>query len=154
MALPAIMQLVGEAEAAGILPVAAIHHVTERGGALPRIVVEPDPPPGLDIDHGDLLARAQIIDGLGAFARRHPVGDAAAIAAAVKAEHQAGLFRRAAMDEGIDAKGAVGADQSRIAALEEFEIRPPHQRAIAENPEIAAALMDFVLIRRARKSRR
>ena len=39
--------------------------------------------------------------------------DAAAGAAAVESEHQAGLLRRAAMDERIDAERAVFADQPR-----------------------------------------
>ena len=62
---------------------------------------------GLAIDHGHLLARAQIGDGRRAFGGRHPKGDAAAGAAAIEAEHQAGPLRRAAMDEGIDAERAV-----------------------------------------------
>ena len=78
--------------------------------------------------------------------RRHPVGDAAAVAAAVEAEHQAGLFRRAAVDEGIDAERPVRADQPRRAALEEFEAGPPHQRAIGENPQVAAGLFDFFFV--------
>ena len=63
--------------------------------------------------------------------------DAAAGAAAVEAEHEARLFRRAAMDEGIDAERAMFADQPRRNLLDEFEARPPHQRAIAEDPEVA-----------------
>ena len=148
MALAAIMQLLGQAEPAGILLVAAIDHVAKRLHVLLRVVVEPDPAPGLAIDHGDLLARAQIVDGLGPLVGRHPVGDAAAIAAAVEAEHQPGLFRRAAMDEGIDAERAVGADQPGMAALKGVEARPPHQRAVAEDPEIAAILVGFGVHRR------
>ena len=135
MALAAIMQLFGEAEAACILFVAAIHHVAERLHVLPRIVVEPDPSPGFQIDHGHLLAGAQIVDGFGALFRSHPVSNAAAIAAAVEAQHQTGLFRRTAMHEGIDAERPMRPDQPGLPALQHFEPRPPHQRAIGEDPE-------------------
>ena len=143
VALAHKMQLPGKRQPAGILPVAAVDHVAERVHGLLRVVVEPDRAHGLAIDLGDLLARAQIIDGGAALCGRHPVGDAAAIAAAVEAEHQAGAFRGTAMDEGIDAKRPVGADQAGVAALEVFEAGPPHQRAVGENPQVLAALVDF-----------
>ncbi|MEI9925081.1 MAG: hypothetical protein WDN50_17550 [Bradyrhizobium sp.] len=40
------------------------------------------------------------------------------------------------------------ADQSRRNLLEEVEARPPHQRAIAENPEVAAdrSVSDEILV--------
>ena len=57
---------------------------------------------------------AQIGDGVGALRRRDAEGDAAAGAAAVEAEHEAGTFRRAAMHEGIDAERAMRADQPRV----------------------------------------
>ena len=142
VALAHEMQLALGRQAAGILAVAAVDHVTERGHAALRVVVEPDRPPGLAIDARDLLARAQVIDGGGPFGRRDAIGDAAAIAAAVETEHQAGLFRRAAMHEGIDAKRAVRADQPRVPPLQEVEAGPPHQRAIAEHPEVLAAVLD------------
>ena len=65
-----------------------------------------------------------------------PEGDAAAGAAAVEAEHEAGLFRRSAMVEGIDAQRAVLADQPRGDLFDVLETRPPHQRTVAEHPEI------------------
>ena len=68
---------------------------------------------------------------------RDPERDAAAGAAAVEPEHQARLFRRAAMDEGIDAERAVFANQPRRDPFDEFEAGAPHQRAIAEHPEVA-----------------
>ena len=135
------MQLLGQAEAAGILLMAAIHYIAERLDVLPRVVVKPDAPPGLQIDHGDLLAGAEVFDRLSALFRRYPVGDAAAIAAAIETEHQTGLFRRAAVNEGIHAQRAVGADQARLAAFQNIEPRTPHQRSIAENPEFTGALM-------------
>ena len=80
-----------------------------------------------------------------ALVGRNAVGDAAAIAAAVEAEHQAGLLRRAAMHEGIDAERAVGADQPGVAALEEVEARPPHQRSVGEDPKISPSLRDCLM---------
>ena len=112
-------------------------NVAQRGHVLARVVVEPDPPPGFQIDHGDLLAGTQVVDGLGPFVGRHPVGDAAAIAAAVEAEHQSRLFRRAAVHEGIDAQRPVRPDKTGLAALKDVKSRTPHQRTIGENPEIA-----------------
>ena len=58
-------------------------------------------------------------------------------AAVIESEHQARAFRGAAMHEGIDAERAMGADQPRLHAFDKVEARPPHQRAIAEHPEIA-----------------
>src|SRR5674476_523417 len=78
--------------------------------------------------------------------RNGPAGCAAATAAGMAgggAEHQAGPFRRAAMDEGIDAERSVGADQPGIAPLEGVESRPPHQRSVGENPQAFAALFEI-----------
>jgi hypothetical protein len=69
--------------------------------------------------------------------------NAAAGAAAVEPEHQAGFFRRPAMIERINAERAVLADQPRRDLLEELEARPPHQRAIAEHPEVAFGRFRF-----------
>ena len=109
-ALPHEMQLPLQRQAAGILPVTAIDHVAERVHASLRVVVQPDGAPGLAIDEGDLLACAQIGDCFGALVARYPVRDSAAIAAAVEAEHQPGLFGRAAVDEGVDAERPVRPD--------------------------------------------
>ena len=72
-----------------------------------------------------------------ALSRRNAERDAAAGAAAVEPEHQAGLFRGAAMVERINAERTVLADQPRRNLFDEVEARPPHQRAIAEHPEVA-----------------
>ena len=92
---------------------------------------------------GGLLAAAQIVDGLVAQLGRDPEGDAAAGAAAVEPEHEAGLFRRAAMVERIDAERAMLADQPRRNLFDEVEARPPHQRAIAEHPEVVFGQFRF-----------
>ena len=70
-----------------------------------------------------------------------PIGDAAAHAAAIEPEHQAGPLRRTAMNEGIDAKRPVQADEPGRNPLDEGKARTPHQRAIAEYPEIAAFVL-------------
>ena len=111
MALADVAQLLLERQPPGILHMAAIDHVSQRADALPRLVVEPHRAHHLAIDGGDLFALAQIGDGVVAMLRRDPERDAAAGAAAIEPEHQAGLFRRAAMDEGVDAERAVFADQ-------------------------------------------
>src|SRR5690348_9533441 len=99
MTLPHVMKLLFEVEPAGILRMPAIYHVDERAHAPLRLAGEQHVAPGLAIDHGDLLARPQIGDGLVAQRARHAIGDPAAGAAAVEAEHEAGLLRRAAMHE-------------------------------------------------------
>ncbi|MDA9455816.1 hypothetical protein XI00_16525 [Bradyrhizobium sp. CCBAU 21359] len=142
MALDDMAVLLGEREAAGILHMAAVDDIGERGDALARIVLQPHRAHHLAIDRGDLLARPQIRDDLGAVLFSDTEGDAAAGAAAVEPEHQARLLRRAAMDEGIDAERPVLADQPRRDALLEVEARSPHQRAVAEHPEVARGCRD------------
>src|SRR5713226_2717169 len=115
----------------------AIDHVSQRADPLPGFVFKPDRTHHFAIDVGGLLAAAQIFHGAVALLRRDPERDAAAGAAAVEPEHEAGLFRGPAMVERIDAQRAVLADQPRRDLLDELEARPPHQRAIAEHPEIA-----------------
>src|SRR3974377_285609 len=126
VALPDIVQLLGDRESPGILPVAAVYHVAKSVHRLLRIVIEPDCAPRLAINQGDLLARPQIADRSFPFARCHPVGDAAAIAAAVEAQHQPGLFRRTAVMEGIDAEGPMRPDRAGVAPFQKIETRPPH----------------------------
>jgi len=64
VSLAGIMQLVGETQPSGILAMAAIDDVTKRMQALLRIIVDPNPAPGLAIDAGDLLPASQVIDRL------------------------------------------------------------------------------------------
>src|SRR5262245_43888585 len=136
VALAHVVQLLVERKPAGILWMAAVDHIAERGHRLfLACALEPDAPRGLAVDHCDLLARPQIRDRLLPPSRRHPEGDAAAGAAAVETEHEPGPLGRAPMHERIDAQRAMGADQLGIEALQEFEAGPPHQRAIAEDPE-------------------
>ena len=53
-----------------------------------------------------------------------------------KAEHQTRTLGRPAMVERIDAERPVGADQACFDPLQKLKARPPHQRAIAENPKV------------------
>ena len=64
MSLPGKMQLISKAELAGVLAMAAIDDVTERAYALLRVIVDPNPAPGLAIDAGDLFPAPQVIDSL------------------------------------------------------------------------------------------
>src|SRR6516165_10657823 len=130
-------ELFGERQPSGILHMATVDHIGKRADALPRLVLKPHRTRHLAVDRGDLFARTQVGYRRGAILLGDTKCDAAAGAAAVQPQHQAGLFRRSAMDEGIDAKRAVLADQPRRDALDEIEARPPYQRAIAEHPEVA-----------------
>jgi hypothetical protein len=47
------------------------------------------------------------------------------------------------MVERIDAERAMLADQPRRDLVEELEARPPHQRAIAEHPQVAFGQFGF-----------
>ena len=68
-----------------------------------------------------------------------PERDAAAGAAAIEAEHQPGLFRCSPVHKGVNAERAMLADQPGRHLLDELEPGPPHQRAIAEHPEVCGA---------------
>ena len=48
--LSRIVQSLSEAEPPGILPVAPVNHIAKRVHAFLRVVVEPNPAPGLAID--------------------------------------------------------------------------------------------------------
>src|SRR5260221_13117193 len=99
----------------------AIDHVSQRADPLPGFVFQPDRTHHLAIDVGGLLAAAQILHGVAAALGRDPKRNAAAGAAAVKPEHEAGFFRRPAMGERINAERAVPPRRPRRALLEELE---------------------------------
>ena len=130
------MDLALEIKASGILGVAAIDQEHHRHYIARWCRCERDPTQGFEVDGGHLLAFAQIRDGGIAVRRRHPIGDAAAGAAAVEAEHKAGLFRGAAMNEGVDTQRPVQTDEPRGDSFEVRKAWPPHQRPIAEYPKI------------------
>src|SRR6516162_6586073 len=66
------------------------------------------------------------------------IGPAAAGSAALEAEDEPRPGRAAPVMGGADAEGAVIALEQRRPRFDELEARPPHERAIGEDPEIAA----------------
>src|SRR3989337_1076069 len=90
-------------ELPGILRMPPVDEVAQRLELPARAVEQADWPHGLDIDVRDLLPLAQIGERQVAFVRGHAKHHAAARAALVEPEHKAGIFRRAAMMEGVDA---------------------------------------------------
>jgi hypothetical protein len=103
MTLAHKMDLMLNVEAPGILGMAAVDQEDQRRNITLRRRGKRDSTHGFEIHGGDLFAFAQVRDGGVAVGCRHPVGDAAAGAAAVEAKYEAGLFRRAAVNEGIHA---------------------------------------------------
>jgi hypothetical protein len=87
------------------------------------------------IDLGHQLALVEIAQHLGLALARDRQRAAAAGAAAVEAEHQPRPLLGAAMHPGIDAQGPVIAVQPRVHDRIVLEARPPHQRAIGEDPD-------------------
>lgn len=65
VSLTGVMQLLGEAQSSGILPMAAVDHVAKSVDTFLRVVVEPNPAPCLAIDRCDLFASTQIFDRFG-----------------------------------------------------------------------------------------
>src|SRR5215470_11637634 len=108
MALAHVMELLVERQTPGILRMAAVDHVADCAHCSLGLALEPDAPDTLAIHHGDLLACPQIRNRLGAQSSGDPICNAAAGAAVVKAEHQAGALCRPAVVERIDAEGAMG----------------------------------------------
>jgi hypothetical protein len=136
MSLPHEAQLLGERKPSGILDVATVDYIGERADPLPGFVFKPDRAHDFAIDIGGLLAAAQIVHGNAAQFRRDPERNAATGATAVEAEHKAGFFRSSAMVKRIHAQRAMLADQPRGHLLDKGEAGPPHQRPIAEHPQV------------------
>src|SRR5262249_49971912 len=66
----------------------------------------------------------------------HPVSNAATGSTPVETKHQARPLGCSAVDEGIDAQGAMSADEARLDPLDESKLRSPHQRAIGKHPQV------------------
>ncbi len=92
-----------EREPSRILRVGPVDDIAKGFERAGRAVEQADRPRRLDIDVGDLLARAEIGEGSVAAFRGNAVGDAAAGAALVEAEHEPRMLPRAAMVKGVDA---------------------------------------------------
>ena len=58
----------------------------------------------------------------------------------VETEHQTRALGRSTMDEGIDAKCPMRAQEPRLDPLREGKIRPPHQRTVGEHPEVFSSV--------------
>jgi hypothetical protein len=134
VALAHIVYQLGKRQPSGILHVAAIDGVAKRPHLPPGGIFQFDAPQGFEINRGDLLAPAQVRDGLFAIRGGDPIGNAAAHAAAIQSEHEARPLRRAAMNKRIDAQRPVQSIETRRHTFESIETGPPHQRPIAKNP--------------------
>ena len=90
------LKLLLQWQSAGILRVAMIHHVDKRlylFTALKFNIVQM-----FLVDHRGLLARPQILKGVGPDVFCHLIGHATAGAAIVQSEHETGTFLGAAMN--------------------------------------------------------
>ena len=136
MSLPYQMGLMLKIEASGILGMAAIDQEDE-GCHIARLRrSKRNATRGFNVNGGYLFAFPQIRDGGIAVRRCHPIGNAAAGAATVEAEHQAGLFRGTAVNVGIHTQRPVQPDEPRRDAFKIRETRPPHERSVTKNPKI------------------
>jgi hypothetical protein len=120
------------AELPGVLRMVAPDDVTPGGNATAG---NGDRQPFAPIDIGDQLAVVQVGEDLALLFGFDPERPAAARAAAIEAEHQARLLRRAAMDDRIDAQAAVIAVETSGRRFGVGKTRPPHQRAVGEDPD-------------------
>src|ERR1700737_707508 len=121
------MQLLGERQPAGILRMGMINHIHERWNLAPGVIEQRDAPYRFAVHFGYLFARPQIGDRPPPFRRANPIDDAATSTAAIQPKHEAGLFRRPAMDERVDAQGAVQPGKTSRNSVEGRETRPPDQ---------------------------
>src|SRR5437868_2061802 len=121
---------------------AAIDRVAERFDAAVRLPLKPDAANEFPVHRRGLFAAAQISKRGRALLRRHAIGDAAAGAAEIEAEDEAGAFRSAAMIERINAQRTMHPDDVRWHPVEVVEAGPPDQRAIAKHPEILGGLVE------------
>ncbi len=136
MSLTYQMNLMLNAEASGILGMAAVDQKDEGSHVARRRSCERDATQRFKVNGGDLFAVPQIRKGGAAVHCRHPIGDAAAGAATIEAKHEAGLLRRAAMNERVHAQRPVQADEARRDTFKVLEIRPPHERSVTKHPKI------------------
>jgi hypothetical protein len=134
--LPHMVQLLVEREPSRILRVAAIDQVAQRRHSLPGLPAQPDRADRLAVNRRNLLALAQIRDGLRTLGGAYPIGNSAAGSSPVEPQDKARPFSRSAMDKGVDAERAVGSHKAGLQPLDKRKVRPPHQRAVGEHPQI------------------
>jgi len=136
MSLPYQMGLMLKIEASGILGMAAIDQEDE-GCHIARLRrSKRNATRGFKVNGGYLFAFPQIRDGGTAIRRCDPIGDAATGAATVEAEHEAWLFRGAAMNVRIHTQRPVQPDEPCRDAFKVGETRPPHERSVTKHPKI------------------
>jgi hypothetical protein len=136
MSLPYQMGLILKSKASGILGMAAIDQEDEGCHVARRRRCKRNATRCFNVNGGYLFAFPQIRDGGTAMCRCHPIGDAAAGAATVEAEHESGLFRGTAVNVGIHTQRPVQPDEPRRDAFKIREIRPPHERTVTKDPKI------------------
>src|ERR1043166_5186167 len=98
VALAHVVELLGELEPPGVLRMAAVDEVANSLYPAFRVREQAHRAHAFAVDHGALLASAQILERGFAGGGRDPIGDAAAHAAEIEPEPQPGRFRPAALD--------------------------------------------------------
>jgi hypothetical protein len=136
MSLAYQMDLLLKIKASGILGMAAIDQEDQGRHIALRRRCERNATSGFKVNGSYLFAFPQIRDGGTAVRRCHPIGDAAAGAAAVEAKYEAGLLRRPAMNERIHTQRPVQPDEARLDTFKVGETRPPHERSVTKHPKI------------------
>lgn len=134
MALRHKSQLIRLRQPSGVLRMLSIDHISH---ARHRTAVRQQCGEGdFTVDGRDLFPLAQIGESFSAPLGGYPESGSTTGAAAIEAKHEARFFRGAPVDMGEDAKRSmITADESRL-ALFKFKAGTPHQRPIAEYPEI------------------
>jgi len=134
MSLPYQMGLMLKIKASGILRMLRSTRKDEGCHVARRHRCKRNATRGFKVNGGYLFAFPQIRDGGTAIRRCHPIGDAATGAAAVEAEHEAGLFRGTAVNVRIHTHTPVQPDEPCRDAFKIRETRPPHERTVTKNP--------------------
>ena len=133
-------RLQGERQPASVARMRALDDVGKRQHLAPRPFDQRDGQMRLAIDPVDLLAGPQIADGLGRIPCRHAIGDTLARPAAVEAQHLPRPPCPAAVMHRVDAEAAPVAGEARVPRLLACKPRPPHQRPVAEHPEVVSCV--------------
>lgn len=109
----------------GVLPVGPVNREGDAGNG--AAIDKAECVACFAIDHRDLFAGAEIVDCLFSVGVADAEGNAAAGAAPIKAEDEAGIVRRSTMDMRIHAERPMKAMKCRDDAFNMVETGPPHQ---------------------------
>ena len=115
--------------------------VGDQGDSADPPVLEPHRAEARQIDIVGDLALGQIIEDVTRPPRPHLVRQPPARAALIEPEHEAGFGPRAAVDQRMDAEGAVIAMEAGRHRFLIVEPRVPHERAVGEYPKLRAMRM-------------